>query len=344
MMNLTRKRSVLKDCLNCNRDEYKMKVNPVTYVNEREQLTTIELRNGVKMPLLGIGTSHSGGYSHNAVVYALKKCGYRLIDTAKRYGCEIFLKDAIKESGVNREDIFLTTKLWPTDYGSISTRKAFYEAMERLGVDYLDLFMLHWPLCPSTCSDKWNLLHETWRTLECLLDEGRISAIGVSNCNIDDLVKFQENCTIVPHVNQVEFHPYHNLKDLRDYCNEYKIQFEGYCPLGKGKLLKEKPIIEVAKHCNRTPAQVLIRWSIQNEVITIPKSTKIERVKENSMVFDFVIPEKEMNILNNLNENRRYIDISNMQYKIDNPQPDGYKLKMIADNGEEKLYYRNHRK
>lgn len=333
-------RTLMKDCLDCNGIEYK-RTNRYTEVDDNEQPTMIELSNGVKMPLLGLGTSHSGGYFHNAVVYALKKCSYRLIDTAKRYGCEVFLRDAIKESGVNREDLFLTTKLWPTDYGYLSTKKAFYEALNRLGVDYLDLFMLHWPLCPSTYSDKWKLLHDTWRALECLLDEGRISSIGVSNCDVDDLINFKDNCTVLPHVNQVEFHPYHNPKELRNYCKEFKIQFEGYCPLGKGKLLKELPIIEVAKHCKRTPAQILIRWSIQNNVVTIPKSTKLERVKENSMVFDFTIPEEDMNILNNMNENRRYIDVSNMQYKIDNPQPDGYKLKMVTDR-EEKLYYRNH--
>lgn len=190
---------------------------------------TVSLRNGVKMPILGLGTSHSGGYSHSTVVYALRECKYRLIDTAKRYGCEEFLREAIKESGVAREDLFLMTKLWPRDYGTLTTRDAFRGSLRRLGVEYLDLFMMHWPECPSSCSDRQTLLDDTWRQLELLYDEGLCRAIGVSNYEVGDLEALLESCSVVPHANQVEFHPYHRPAELLSFCNDHGIQFQvGY--------------------------------------------------------------------------------------------------------------------
>lgn len=300
----------------------------------------VELSNYVKMPIFGLGTSHSGGYSQEAVVYALKNCNYRLIDTAKRYGCEEFLQSAIHLSGVPWEEIFLTSKLWCTDYGSSATRKAFHGSLKRLGVDYLDLFMLHWPLCPSNFTNKEKILEETWRELELLYDEGLCRAIGVSNYNVIDLEKLMDTASITPHVNQVEFHPFQNPIELREFCHENKIQLEGYCPLGKGKLLGEKAVIKVAKRCGRTPAQVLIRWSIQNNVVTIPKSTQVKRIKENCEVFDFQLTDDEMNVLDNLHDGRRIVDISNIQEKIDSRLPDGYKLK-LASYESDKIPYRH---
>lgn len=303
----------------------------------------VELSNYVKMPIHGLGTSHSGGYSQEAVVYALKHCNYRLIDTAKRYGCEEFLQSAIHLSGVPREDIFLTSKLWCTDYGSSSTKKAFQGSLKRLGVEYLDLFMLHWPLCHSSCLNKEKTLEETWRELELLYDEGLCHAIGVSNYNIADLEKLMDTASVTPHVNQVEFHPFQNPIELREFCKDHKIQIEGYCPLGKGKLLGEKAVIRVAKRCARTPAQVLIRWSIQNGVVTIPKSTRIERVKENVNVFSFQLSNDEMSMLDNLHDGRRIVDVSSIQEKIDSCLPDGYKLKMPSYDIEKDQCFRNQR-
>ncbi|KAG8186944.1 hypothetical protein JTE90_028242 [Oedothorax gibbosus] len=291
------------------------------------------------MPILGLGTSHSGGYSQEAVVYALKNCNYRLIDTAKRYGCEEFLQCAIHLSGVPRENIFLTSKLWCTDYGASTTREAFYGSLNRLGVDYLDLFMLHWPHVPSSCLDKYKTLEETWRELELLYDRGMCRAIGVSNYDVDDLERLMDNASVTPHVNQVEFHPFQNPMELREFCNENRIQMEGYCPLGKGKLLDEKAVLRVAKRCGRTPAQILVRWSIQNKIITIPKSTQMKRVKENCEVFDFQLSDDEMNILNYLHDGRKIVDASNIQEKIDSCLPDGYKLKLA--NCEPKMTYCN---
>ncbi|CAG2180369.1 unnamed protein product, partial [Oppiella nova] len=241
----------------------------------------IRLNNGVHMPFVGLGTSHSGGYSHDAVVYALKDVGYRLIDTAKRYGTEKLIAEAIHESCVNRDELFLTTKLWPTDYGFETTKTAFRGSLNRLGVDYIDLFLIHWPEVSSKCTDKWQTLAETWRAMEVLYDEGLCKAIGVSNYGIDEFERLLGDTSVTPHINQIEFHPFHNPIDLREYCSDNKIQIQGYSPLGEGYLVNEPVITEMAKKHSRSPAQVLIRWSIQNSVPTIPKSTKESRVKEN---------------------------------------------------------------
>ncbi|KAL7634135.1 UNVERIFIED_CONTAM: hypothetical protein RMT77_015463 [Armadillidium vulgare] len=241
----------------------------------------VVLQNNVKMPLLGLGTSHNGGYNHDAVVHALKNCGYRHIDTAKRYGCESYIAEAIKESGVNRRDIFLATKCWPTDYGSEKTKIAAKGSCGRLGTDYLDLYLLHWPEVPSG-HDRKTLINEAWRTLELLYDEGMFRAIGVSNFFEEHLESLLEDCSITPHVNQCEFHPFNNPLELRQMCEENKIQFEGYSPLAKGKVLSSSFVTELSEDIGKTPSQILIRWSIQNNVPTIPKSTKCQRIEENS--------------------------------------------------------------
>lgn len=286
----------------------------------------IKLRNGTKMPVLGLGTSHSGGYSHEAVVYAIKECNYRLIDTAKRYGCEKQLGLAIEESQLLREDLFLTTKLWPTDYGVKSVREAFTGSAKRLNIEYLDLYMLHWPVCPSLCLDKKQLLEDTWRTMELLYDEGLCRSIGVCNYEISHLVDMLENCSVIPHVNQIELNPYHNPVGLKEFCQDLGILVEGYCPLGKGSLVEEKAIKKIAQKYRRTPAQILIRWSIQVGAVTIPKSTKPSRVKENGEVFDFEIAPEDMIYLGSLHDGRRAVEIDRVQEKIDSNLPDGYKL------------------
>ncbi|XP_050710945.1 uncharacterized oxidoreductase ZK1290.5-like isoform X3 [Eriocheir sinensis] len=254
----------------------------------------VVLSNNVKVPILGLGTSHDGGYSHDAVVYALKNCGYRHVDTAKRYGCERYIAQAVKASDVPREEIFLATKCWPTDYGALTTKEAFKGSCQRLGVDYLDMYLLHWPEVRSGVKDRKQLLQETWRTLEVLLDEEQVRVIGVSNFLERHLEMILDECSVTPHVNQCEFHPFNNPKKLRQFCAERNIQFEGYCPLGNGQILSNPQIQEIADQHSRSPAQVLIRWNLQNRVVCIPKSTKEHRVKENFQVFDFVLPDSAM--------------------------------------------------
>jgi len=285
-----------------------------------------ELRNGVNIPLVGYGTSHAGGYSHDAVVYALKECGYRGIDTAKRYGCEELLSKALKESEVPREDLFLATKLWPTDFGYQKTKDAVRTAMKRLDVDYLDLLLIHWPeVSEEQRYKKWEILVDTWRAFESLYDEGLLRSIGVSNYEQWHFDHTMDQMSVMPHVNQIEFHPYQNNKELRSFCDENGIQVQGYCPLGLGQIVNDEPIVKIAEKHNKTSAQVLIRFAVQTGVCVLPKSVKNHRVAENINIFDFALDDTDMEILGNLHDGRRYIDPKAIPAKLN--MPDGYRLK-----------------
>ncbi|XP_056148575.1 uncharacterized oxidoreductase ZK1290.5 isoform X1 [Lampris incognitus] len=242
---------------------------------------TVPLSNGLHIPILGLGTSHTGGYSHDAIVHALRDCGVRHIDTAKRYGCETKLAQAIKESTVPRSELWLTSKLWPGDYGHESAKKACLESCSRMGVEYLDLYLMHWPDCMQPGRSNREVRAETWRALEELYKEGVCRAIGVSNFMVHHLQGLKEDCSIVPHVNQVEYHPFQQPSELMEYCRQEGIVFEGYSPLAKGQVLSHPTVLQLAQKYGRTPAQICIRWSVQNGVVTIPKTTKKERVQEN---------------------------------------------------------------
>ncbi|XP_023787732.1 uncharacterized protein LOC111932727 isoform X3 [Cyanistes caeruleus] len=244
-------------------------------------------------------TSHQGGYSHAAVVHALRKCGIRHIDTAKRYGCESLIQKAIRESGVKREDLWITTKLWHSDYGYENTKKACLESCERLGVEYLEENLTHFQ--EVICSDSFYLYLIHWPDAQV---PGLCKSIGVSNFLISHLEQLKEDCVITPHVNQVEYHPFQRPQELVDYCRSRNIVFEGYCPLAKGEALTHPAVIQLAKKYGRTPAQICIRWSIQNGIVTIPKSTKAERIEENCKVFDFTIAEDDVEILNGMHDGR----------------------------------------
>ncbi|XP_069497663.1 glyoxal reductase-like isoform X2 [Ambystoma mexicanum] len=265
---------------------------------------TVPLSNGLKIPMLGLGTSHHGGYSHEAVVFALQKCGLRHIDTAKRYGCESQLKEAIRESGVRRQDLWITTKLWPSDYGFEKTLQACLDSCQRLGLDYLDLYLMHWPNAQIPGKSSREARAETWRALEELYKKGICRAIGVSNFQITHLEQLKEDCEIIPHVNQVEYHPFQRPQELLDYCRSNNIVFEGYCPLAKGEALTHPVIVQLAEKYKRTPAQICIRWSIQNGVVTIPKSTKPKRIEQNCEVFSFTLSEDDVAMVNGMHDGR----------------------------------------
>jgi len=261
--------------------------------------STTVLRNGVTMPLLGLGTSHMGGYNQDAVVYALRDCGYRHIDTAQRYGCESKIGEGIGLSGVAREQIFLTSKLWISYYDSNVALEQAAKSMQNLNTDYLDLFLLHWP---ADIQDHSNVA-PTWRALELLLEQGKVKSIGVSNFQQRHLQRLIDQCSVVPHVNQCEFHPYQNDKQLREFCQESGVKFTGYSPLGKGMLLNDENIVRIARQYGKSASQVLIKWSLQNDVVTIPKSTNINRVRENCDVWDFKLSTKDMMQLNDMHQN-----------------------------------------
>ncbi|XP_066547992.1 uncharacterized oxidoreductase ZK1290.5 [Amia ocellicauda] len=265
---------------------------------------TVPLSNGLQIPILGLGTSHRGGYSHCAVTYALRECGIRHIDTAKRYGCESQLAQAIKESGVPREELWITSKLWPADYGHEMTKQACLDSCRRLGVEYLDLYLIHWPDCMSPGKCNRHVRAETWRALEELNDEGVCRAIGVSNFLIRHLEELKEDCGVVPHVNQVEYHPFQRPQELLEYCRQEGIVFEGFCPLAKGQALTHPTIVQLANKYGQTPSQICICWSIQNGVVTIPKSTKEDRILENCQALHFNLEDTDMAILNALHDGR----------------------------------------
>jgi len=259
---------------------------------------SVMLRHGVDMPLVGIGTSHQGGFSHEAITHAFR-IGYRLVDTAQRYGCEQFLAVAIQESKLNRKEIFLTDKVWPGNYGSGSCLESVTKSFELLGTDYLDLLLLHWP---GASQEK---IESAWRTLELLFEEDKVRAIGVSNFLERHLDRLLDFASVTPHINQVEFHPYQNDLKLLQYCKEAAIQVEGYSPLGKGLVLRDPTVKAIATQLGVTPAQVLVRWSMQQGVVTIPKSVRKERVEENWAVWSFNLSESQMKALGTLHKGTR---------------------------------------
>ncbi|XP_068096104.1 glyoxal reductase-like isoform X2 [Hyperolius riggenbachi] len=265
---------------------------------------TVPLPNGQEIPILGLGLSHNGGYSHEAVLYALTTCGIRHLDTAMRYGNEEQVGKAICESGVKREDLWITTKLWPGDYGYENAIQACLDSCKRLGVDYVDLYLMHWPDANIPGKSAREGRAETWRALEDLYQRGICRSIGVSNFLIHHLDQLKEDCDMVPHLNQVEYHPFQRPQELVDYCKENNIVFEGFCPLAKGQVFAHPVILQLAEQYGKTPAQICIRWSIQNGIVTIPKSTKEHRVFENCQVFDFTLADKDMFAINSLHDGR----------------------------------------
>ncbi|XP_041660002.1 glyoxal reductase-like isoform X1 [Cheilinus undulatus] len=274
------------------------------YIQDAWACPTVSLSNGVQMPILGIGTSQVGGFSQDTVLYAIRDCGLRLIDTSKYNGFEVQLCEAIRDSGVPRSEMWVTNKLWPEDYGYETAKKAFQKSCAQMGVDYLDIYMLHWPGGMQPGRSNRELRAEAWRALEELYELGLCRSIGVSNFMIHHLEQLKQDCTVVPHVNQVEYHPFQQPKELIEYCRQKGIAFQGYCPLAKGQALSDPTIIQIAKKYGHTPAQICIRWSIQNGAITIPKSTKKERVVENCQVFGFQLEEEDMEAINKLHDGR----------------------------------------
>lgn len=250
------------------------------------------------MPWLGLGVfkAEEGQEVIDAVKAAIK-AGYRSIDTASLYGNEEGVGQAIKESGIAREELFITTKVWNPDQGYESTLTAFDKSINKLGLEYIDLYLVHWPV-----KGKYK---DTWRALEKLHSEGKIRSIGVSNFQIHHIEDLMLDAKVKPMVNQVELHPLLSQVELREYSRKEGIQIEAWAPLAQGQLLDNEVIKEIAEQHNKSVAQVIIRWDIQNEIVTIPKSIKEHRIIENADVFDFELSAEEMERINALNQNKR---------------------------------------
>ncbi len=260
-----------------------------------------KLNNGIEIPHLGLGTwvgtsNPTPGSTKKAVLHALKT-GYRHVDTAKIYGNEGEVGDAARESGLSREEVFVTTKLWNGDQGYDTVLEAFEKSLKRLGFSFLDLYLIHWPV------EKRRL--ESWKALEKLLNEGKCRAIGVSNYTEVHLEELIENSSIVPSVNQVEFSPYLNQENLLNFCRSHGIWLEAYSPLTRGNKLRDPKLMEIAQRYAKTSAQVLIRWALQKEMIVLPKSFDVKRIEENSNIYDFKIADRDMKVLDSMNENLR---------------------------------------
>ncbi|MGP7818944.1 aldo/keto reductase [Niallia sp. 01092] len=258
----------------------------------------VKLHNGVQIPQLGLGVYlvEEGKTIVDTVKTAIQ-LGYRSIDTAAFYANEEGVGQAIKESAIAREELFITTKLWNDDHGYDATLNAFETSLKKLDLEYIDLYLIHWP-----GKDKYI---ESWKAFERLYEEGLVKAIGVSNFHEHHLERLMANANEKPTVNQVELHPRLAQEELRQYCKEKDIKVEAWSPLARGQLLNEPTIKYIANKHGKSPAQIILRWHLQNDIIVIPKSVSPTRLKENADIFDFQLSMDEMNQIDQLNMNER---------------------------------------
>lgn len=262
---------------------------------------TVGLHNGIKIPQIGLGVwkAQDGDEVENAVSFALEQ-GYRLIDTAAIYGNETGVGRAIRHSAIPREELFVTTKVWNSDQGYDATLKAFEASADRLKLDIIDMYLIHWPM-PEVAK-----FVETWKALEHLYEDGRVRAIGVSNFREKDLQRLIDEGLTVPTVNQVELHPMLTQQPLRQFCDAYGIKVESWSPLMQGGEILEHPTIKsIAEKYGKTAAQVVLRWHIDNELIVIPKSVTPQRIKENIDIFDFRLNAEELALIDDMNREKR---------------------------------------
>lgn len=257
-----------------------------------------KLHNGVEMPYMGLGVylSKDGKEVENAIAAALE-CGYRHIDTASFYDNEEGVGRAVKKSNVKREDIFITTKLWNADQGYQSTMEAFETSRKKLGTDYVDLYLLHWPVEELFC--------ESWQALEDLYKAGKVRAIGVSNFMQHHLEELLKTTSINPMVNQVEYHPLLQQTDLQTFCKRHQIQYESWAPLMQGRFKNLVGLNDISEKYHKSMPQIILRWCLQNGVISIPKSVTPSRIQENANIFDFSLDDEDMHTINSMDEYQR---------------------------------------
>ncbi len=263
-------------------------------------IPSLTMNDGSTIPQLGFGVFQIPEDETESAVTTALQTGYRLIDTAQGYRNEEGVGAAIAKSDIPRDELYITTKLTNSEQGYDSTLKAFDESMVKLGIDVLDLFLIHWP------QPMFDQYVDTWKAFEKLQEEGRIRSIGVSNFNIDHLERLAQESSVVPAVNQIELHPEFPQEELRAYHAEHGILTEAWGPLGQGKgLLEKAQIAELADTLGRTPAQVVLRWHLQIGNVVIPKSVTPERIRENFQIVDFELDDDQMKRLEELNTGRR---------------------------------------
>ncbi|ABZ94866.1 Aldo/keto reductase [Leptospira biflexa serovar Patoc strain 'Patoc 1 (Ames)'] len=266
-------------------------------MSELNLTSTIPTNQSIDVPLLGLGVWKSRPKECYDAVKSALEFGYRHIDTAAIYGNEADVGRALKESGIKRSDIFLVTKLWNADQGYDEAQKAIDISLKKLGTDYVDMYLIHFPV-----SGKRN---DSWRALEKIKGEGKARSIGVSNFMVPHLEELLKETDIIPAMNQVEYHPFLQDLELKEYCIKKGIVLEAYSPLAHGQKLEDERITNLAKKYHKSNAQILIRWSLQNGNVVIPKSKNPIRIKENADVFDFVLSPDDMKEIHSWNENFR---------------------------------------
>ena len=259
----------------------------------------VTLSDGNIMPLLGLGVwdAKSGKETYDAVIHALKS-GYRHIDTAEMYGNERDVGSAVIDSGLTRKDVFITTKLWDSGMGYDHALKSFDISLRKLNLEYVDLYLIHWP-------EKGSKL-EIWSALEKIKKEGRCRSIGVSNFAPKHLKEILNNADLLPAVNQIEMSPFLQQQEISSFCRKENIHLTGYCPLARGNRFNNPILCRVSEETNKTAAQVMIRWALQSGHTVIPKSARPQRIEENADVFDFKLTEDQMKMLDELEEGLRF--------------------------------------
>ena len=269
---------------------------------------TIKLQSGYQMPVLGLGTwQNTGSSCKDSIVQALS-LGYRHIDTAIAYHNHSQIAEALQETDVSREEIFITSKIWQDDLSYEGVIAQVNKILDELNIDYLDLCLIHWP-------NKEFDLEESFKAFSDLVKNGLIKSVGVSNFTVSHLKDAKEKSSVPISINQVEFHPYLYQKELLDFCKENNIVVTAYSPLGRGEVLEEDVIKEIASNKGKSSSQVVLRWLLQHDIIVIPKSSSYDHLKQNYEIFDFELDEEEMKKINGLNKNYRIINPSFSEFE-----------------------------
>lgn len=252
------------------------------------------LSNGLQIPCVAFGTYKAADGNSAEVIKTAIETGYRYFDTASFYETETFLRDAIKESGISREEFFIASKLWKDEMGYENTKQAFERTLENLGTEYLDLYLIHWPLPSPDCLDWRALDIETWRALEELYEGGRVKAVGLSNFLPHHIENILKCCKVKPMVNQLEFHPGYTQEAAVRYCQEKGILVQAWSPIGRGRVLADALMVELAEKYQVSVAQICLRYALQRGIIPLPKSSSAERMRQNQDIFSFDISREDM--------------------------------------------------